>query len=342
MEENAYELIDTLASGHHLNREDYEHLLDLRSGRVAEYAASVASAAYEQALGNVVFIRGLIEISNCCSRNCLYCGIRAANAECERYRLTTEQIAECAFEGYELGMRLFLLQGGEDPRLDDEALCEAIEGILSSCPGSKVVISVGERTKESYQRLFDAGAYGYYLREETGSGEHYAKLHPASMSFEERMNCLDEIRDIGFAVGCGFMVGTPFQTNSELAADLEFIERFNPSHCGIGPFIPHQSTPFAHERAGSVDLTCFLLSVLRIMHPQIALTATPALLTLSANGLERGLRAGANVVMPKLTPSTVGGKYELYAGNNQNRMSAAEAVESVSRYIERAGRTLAF
>lgn len=312
MNERIEYLIDKLTSGRSLTLPEYEELISGRTPELAEALAERAVAVRKSIYGNTVFARGLIEISNICKNDCLYCGIRRSNTDCERYRLTKEQIIECANEGYELGFRTFVLQGGEDGYFTDEVLCGIISELKTNHPDCAVTISMGERSRESYQRIYDAGADRYLLRHETADRGHYEMLHPAEMSYEHRMECLRTLREIGYQVGCGFMVGSPYQTAQNLAKDLKFIEEFKPDMCGIGPFIPHQKTPFRDFAAGTLELTCYLLSVIRLIHPPVLLPSTTALGTIDPLGRERGIKAGANVVMPNLSPVSVRKKYELY------------------------------
>ncbi len=305
-------LIDTLSERHSLPAERYEELLDLYCPEGAALLAERAVEVRRKIYGNSVYVRGLIEISNICKNDCLYCGIRRSNKSCERYRLTEEDILSCAEEGYALGFRTFVLQGGEDPYYTDDVLCDTVKKIKERRPDCAVTLSMGERGYESYKRLFDAGADRYLLRHETADEAHYKKLHPAEMSFENRMKCLSDLREIGYAVGCGFMVGSPYQTNAHLAKDLKFIETFKPDMCGIGPFIPHKETPFSSFPAGTAEKTCYLLSIIRLIYPPVLLPATTALGTIHPAGREKGIQSGANVVMPNLSPVGVRKKYELY------------------------------
>ncbi len=291
----------------------------------------------ERIYGRDVYVRGLIELSNICKNDCLYCGIRRSNASVERYRLSTEEILLCCDTGYELGFRTFVLQGGEDGFFDDDVLCGLIGRIKEKHPDCAVTLSMGERSRESYEKLFKAGADRYLLRHESADPEHYRKLHPPEMSYENRMECLKTLKAIGYQTGCGFMVGSPFQTEKELSEDLKFIERFKPDMCGIGPFIPHKATPFAGEKPGSVELTLFLISILRIIHPEMLIPATTALGTLSPAGREEGIRAGANVVMPNLSPKAVRKKYELYDNKICTGEESAECRECLERRMESIG-----
>ena len=324
MGENLTRLIDELAERHELPLDAYERLVAGVTPDLAAYAAERAVAIRREVYGDEVFVRGLIEISSFCKNDCLYCGLRRSNATAERYRLDPEVIQRCADEGYELGFRTFVLQGGEDAWFTDERLCGIVSSIKSAHPDCAVTLSMGERSRESYQALFDAGADRYLLRHETADPTHYASIHPADMSFDNRMRCLAELRSIGYAVGCGFMVGTPGQTPAHLAADLKFVEGFRPEMCGIGPFVPHHATPFANQPGGSVELTLFLLSLLRLANPGLLLPATTALGTLDPRGRERGILAGANVVMPNLSPVGVRKKYELYDNKICTGEEAAE------------------
>lgn len=330
-------LIDKLAREHSLSASEYARLLADISKAEAEYLSKRAQEARKQYYGNNVYIRGLIEISNICKNNCYYCGIRASNSECERYRLSDSEILECCHEGYHLGFRTFVLQGGEDPALTDDRLCSLISKIKSLYPECAVTISIGERSKESYERLYRAGADRYLLRHESATAKHYKKLHPPSMSFENRIRCLNDLREIGFQVGCGFMVGSPYQTTEMLADELKFIEKFKPDMCGIGPFIPHCATEFRNFSAGSVELTCILLACIRLIHPTVLLPATTALGTLSPNGRERGILFGANVVMPNLSPVSARKKYMLYNNKLSDGDESAQAIASLSKRIDSIG-----
>ena len=312
MMDRALDLAEKLIRRHRLSREEYAALIRNRTPEVAARLAEAAVALRQEIYGDEVFTRGLIEISSICKNDCLYCGIRRSNAHAERYRLGPEQILACADDGYELGFRTFVLQGGEDPFYTDAVLGGIVTEIKRRYPDCAVTLSMGERSRESYQALFDAGADRYLLRHETADPEHYARLHPPEMSYENRMRCLKDLRDIGYQVGCGFMVGSPFQTPEALAADLAFIETFKPDMCGIGPFVPHHDTPFRDEPAGTLELTLFLLSVIRLIHPPVLLPATTALGTIHPLGREMGVQAGANVVMPNLSPVDVRKKYALY------------------------------
>ena len=305
-------LVDKLCAQHSLEEKEYARLIEQRTDETAALLARRADAVRREIYGNAVFVRGLIEISNICKNDCLYCGIRRGNANCQRYRLTPEEILDCADEGYALGFRTFVLQGGEDAWFTDERLCALIGTLKARHPDCAVTLSLGERSRESYAALRAAGADRYLLRHETADRAHYEKLHPAEMSYDNRMRCLRDLRELGYQVGCGFMVGSPHQTAAELAKDLKFIETFRPDMCGIGPFVPHHDTPFRGESAGTVELTCFLLSVIRLIHPPVLLPATTALGTIDPRGREKGILAGANVVMPNLSPVSVRKKYELY------------------------------
>ena len=307
-----YKLIDALEQRHSLSLEEYQALIQGRSPALAEALREKAVRIREQIYGKTVFVRGLIEISSFCKNNCYYCGIRGGNSKAERYRLTPEEILLCCREGWELGFRTFVLQGGEDPWFTDEVLCPLLRQIKTEFPACAVTLSLGERSRDSFQRLYDAGADRYLLRHETADKAHYEKLHPAAMSWEHRMECLRQLKEIGYQVGCGFMVGSPGQSARELAEDLKFIEAFHPAMCGIGPFIPHKDTPFGDQPGGSVELTCYLLSILRLIQPNLLLPSTTALGTLDPMGREKGIQSGANVVMPNLSPVSVRKKYMLY------------------------------
>ena len=318
MDVKSHELIVQLDEEHALSIGGYEYLIAHLDGELAAEAQGGLFVLLS------LFTRGLIELSSYCRNDCLYCGIRRSNAGCERYRLAPDVVCACADEGYELGFRTFVLQGGEDPWFDDERLGAIVADIKAAHPDCAVTLSMGERSRESYQRLFDAGADRYLLRHETADRGHYAMLHPADMSWERRMRCLRDLREVGYTVGCGFMVGSPFQTPAHLAADLKFVEEFKPDMCGIGPFIPHHATPFSGAPAGTVEMTCFLLSLMRLIRPNLLIPATTALGTADPIGREKGIESGANVVMPNLSPVEVRSSYDLYDGKICTGEEAAE------------------
>lgn len=330
------DLINKLEKNRALTLEEYEYLISNRSEESAKLLAEKAVKARKSVYAADVYIRGLIEISSICKNNCFYCGIRAGN-KCERYRLTVEQILSCCDEGYALGFRTFVMQGGEDSYFTDEILCGIIGEIKRRYSDCAVTLSLGERSFKSFKRLFEAGADRYLLRHETADKEHYEKLHPAEMLFDNRMECLKNLKKIGYQVGCGFMVGSPYQTNKCLAKDLKFIEEFRPEMCGIGPFIPHRDTPFADMPAGTVDFTCYLLSIIRLISPNILLPATTALGTIDPVGREKGILSGANVVMPNLSPSEVRGKYELYNNKLSGGAESAKNKAELERRMEAIG-----
>ena len=311
--------------------QEYEQLLNAYTPELAATAAQMAATVRKRVYGNTVFIRGLIEVSNICKNDCYYCGIRKSNEKCDRYRLNEEQILECCQEGYKLGFRTFVLQGGEDGYFTDDRLCRLVCQIKEQYPDCAVTLSLGERSRESYQRLFDAGADRYLLRHETADATHYSRLHPSAMRLESRMECLQTLREIGFQVGCGMMVGSPYQTNKELAKDLKYIEEFQPDMCGIGPFIPHEDTSFKEYPAGTLEMTCYLLSLVRLICPGVLLPSTTALGTIHQTGREQGILAGANVVMPNLSPLSVRKKYMLYNNKISTGDEAAEGLENLKK-----------
>ena len=315
-----------------------EELRALLSNPTPDSDLTAKAAAVRQSVyGNKIFIRGLIEFTNYCKNDCYYCGIRAGQRNVSRYRLNREQILDCCKQGYDLGFRTFVLQGGEDTWWNDDRLSALVTSIKENHPDCAVTLSVGERSRESYQRLFDAGADRYLLRHETADTCHYASLHPGNLTLENRIRCLCDLKDIGYQVGCGFMVGSPGQTVEHLIRDLRFIEEFRPHMVGIGPFLPAAGTPFACEPAGSADLTLKLLSIIRLMHPEVLLPATTALGTAEDDGRERGILAGANVIMPNLSPMDVRKKYSLYDNKIATGDEAAESVASLRRSMKNIG-----
>lgn len=326
-----------LQKNHSLGLSEYEALIENRDG-VRDALRTAAVETRKAVYGSAVFVRGLIEISSFCRNDCLYCGIRRSNGNVSRYRLTPEEILSCADAGYELGFRTFVLQGGEDAFFSDGVLVPLIDALKSRHPDCAVTLSLGERSRESYERLRAAGADRYLLRHETADPAHYERLHPAEMSFDNRMRCLRDLKELGYQVGAGFMVGSPFQTAATLAKDLKFIEEFKPDMCGIGPFVPHHDTPFAAHTAGTLELTCFLLSVIRLIHPPVLLPATTALGTIAPDGREKGLLSGANVVMPNLSPVSVRKKYDLY----DNKICTGEEAAECRGCLERRVRSIGY
>ena len=329
--------IDRLAEEHRLPKADYLALLSTCTDEEDSYLAARALEVKESVYGKKIFIRGLIEISNICKNDCYYCGIRASNKNCDRYRLDADEILSCCEEGYALGFRTFVMQGGEDGYFTDERLTAILREIKSRYPDCAVTLSLGERSYESYRLLREAGADRYLLRHETATPEHYRLLHPENLLWERRMACLEDLRALGYQVGAGFMVGSPFQTMEMLAEELCFIERFLPDMCGIGPFIPHKDTDFADFGAGSVCMTCRLLACVRLIHPTILLPATTALGTMHPEGREMGILHGANVVMPNLSPASVRKKYMLYDNKRSDGDESAQALDAIRTRMEKIG-----
>ena len=319
------------------NLGDEEMTLLLESGRFDESLFHAADEVRRERYGDAVFLRGLIEFTNYCKNDCYYCGIRRSNQRAERYRLTPAAIYGCADEGYGLGYRTFVLQGGEDPYFNDERLCEIVSELKQRHPDCAVTLSVGERSALSYQRLFDAGADRYLLRHETADEDHYRALHPEGMSPENRKRCLFELKRIGFQVGSGFMVGSPHQKTEHLLKDLRFLRELEPDMIGIGPYIHHRETPFAAYPDGDVSLTLRLIAVLRLMFPYALIPATTALGTIDPNGRELGLKAGANVVMPNLSPVETREKYDLYENKICTGEEAAQCRGCLEARVRAAG-----
>ncbi len=320
--ENLKKILDRLQADRQLTRREWVTLIksqfpesalpDDEAGELRDYLFALAREDQQKYYGKDIYVRGLIEFTNYCKNDCYYCGIRKSNHNVHRYRLSDEEILNCCREGYDLGFRTFVLQGGEDPYYTDERLVALLHEIKSRYPDCAVTLSLGERSHESYQALFDAGADRYLLRHETANPEHYAKLHPADQSAAHRQQCLWDLKEIGYQVGAGFMVGSPYQTPENLAEDMLFLKELNPQMVGIGPFIPHHDTPFADQSAGTLELSLFMLGLLRLMLPKALLPATTALGTIHPKGRELGVLAGANVIMPNLSPSEVRKDYLLY------------------------------
>ena len=322
---------------HSLSLDEYKCLLSDYSQEHIRLAAKLASDIRDEVYGKNVFVRGLIEFTNHCKNNCFYCGIRCGNLNVQRYRLSEKDILACCKTGYDCGYRTFVLQGGEDAYFSPEKIEELVTQIKSAFPDCALTLSFGEHSKETYARWFSAGADRYLLRHETANPEHYKALHPDSMSYENRMECLQNLKEIGYQVGCGFMVGSPFQTVEHLAKDLLFLQEFKPHMVGIGPFIPHKDTPFASYAAGTLDLTLFLLSLIRMILPQVLLPATTALGTIHPEGREKGILAGANVCMPNLSPDDVREKYSLYDNKLSSKEESVEGFNALKNKMEKIG-----
>jgi len=297
----------------------------------------VADAVRREYYGDKVYLRGLIEFTNYCKNDCYYCGIRCGNRKANRYRLSKEEILTACKEGYELGYRTFVLQGGEDGHYTDEIICDIVSSIRSKYEDCAITLSIGERSKSSYKAYFDAGANRYLLRHETAAKAHYGKLHPDTMSLDNRKRCLYDLKEIGYQVGSGFMVGSPYQTTECLVEDIRFLQDLEPDMIGIGPFISHKDTPFKDCENGSARLTLRLISILRLLFPYVLLPSTTALGTISPTGRELGLQAGANVVMPNLTPVRYRQQYELYDNKICTGEEAAECRGCLEKRIEAAG-----
>ncbi|MCL2105763.1 MAG: [FeFe] hydrogenase H-cluster radical SAM maturase HydE [Oscillospiraceae bacterium] len=319
--------IHHLFQSHSLPRSELRLLLESRSEADAALLFQKARETRERVYGKAVWLRGLIEISNHCKNDCLYCGLRRSNEKIERYRLCQDEILSCCGNGYAQGLRSFVLQGGEDPAFTDGYLIPIVEKIRAEFPGCAITLSLGERGRDSYEGLYRAGADRCLLRHETANEAHYAALHPPEMRLNERLDCLRSLKEIGYQVGCGFMVGTPGQSVGCLLDDLEFLAAFRPHMVGIGPFIPHQDTPFAREPRGSLGLTLFLLGLTRLLLPEALIPATTALGSIHPQGRELGLRAGANILMPNITPAAARAKYAPYdnkiATNEENAVVKA-------------------
>lgn len=330
-------LIDKLEQTQSLAKEEWAQLIRGRTPESTEYLFGRARAARIRHYGYDVYIRGLIEFTNYCKNDCYYCGIRKSNQNAQRYRLTKEDILSCCEQGYALGFRTFVLQGGEDGWFTDERLSDIVSAIRSGWKDCAITLSVGERSFDSYQRLFDAGADRFLLRHETSDHRHYSQLHPDTLTASHRQDCLWNLKRIGYQVGTGFMVGSPYQTPEHLADDMLFLKELDPQMVGIGPFIPHHDTPFADKPAGTVELTLYMLALIRLLLPKVLLPATTALGTVSPDGREQGILAGANVVMPNLSPASVREKYLLYDNKLCTGSEAAESLADLKQRMEKIG-----
>ena len=329
--------IDKLRKERTLRQEELRQLLTECDAETLRTINRQAREVSQLHFGNKIYIRGLIEVSNCCRNNCYYCGIRKGNPNIERYRLTVESILDCCKQGYDLGFRTFVLQGGEDPALTDDRIEKTVSAIRQNYPDCAITLSLGEKPRDVYERFFRAGANRYLLRHETYNEQHYGQLHPAEMSAKRRLQCLQDLKDIGYQTGTGIMVGSPGQTVEHIIEDIRFIERLRPEMIGIGPFLPHHDTPFAGYPAGTVEQTLLLLSIFRLMHPSALIPATTALATLTPDGRERGILAGANVVMPNLSPREERKKYELYNDKASLGAESAEGLATLQKQLHAIG-----
>ncbi len=337
MDKEFREVTDSVKRTRRVSKDQLRRLLEYADEGNDEYLFEAARDAAERSFGKEVYLRGLVEFTNYCKNDCYYCGIRRGNANAERYRLTEDEILFCCDVGWNIGFRTFVLQGGEDPFFTDDRICQIVRKIKETRPSCAVTLSIGEKSLESFQRFYEAGADRYLLRHETANEWHYGKLHPASMSMENRKKCLHDLKKIGFQVGCGFMAGSPFQTIDHLYDDIVFMRELEPHMIGIGPFIAHRDTPFKDEPDGSVNLTLKLLAILRLLFPKALIPATTALGTIDALGREKGILAGANVLMPNLSPPHVRRKYLLYDGKICTGEEAAECNMCLRRRVERIG-----
>ena len=334
---NNFELINLLNIEHKLKKEQWIQLFDSFTENDIRYAMDLAREITDRNFGRKIYFRGIVEFSNFCKNDCNYCGIRCSNKNVSRYRLTPEDILKCCDEGYEAGFRTFVLQGGEDAWFNDERMCDIIKAIKNKYPDCAVTLSLGERSRESYLQMYDAGADRYLLRHETADEEHYGILHPPALSLKNRLRCLKDLKDIGYQTGCGIMVGTPGQTPETLSKDMLFMQEFDPQMVGIGPFIPHRDTPFRDEKQGSVQTTLFVLALCRIMLPWALLPSTTALGTAESDGRKMGVLAGCNVIMPNLSPMEVRKKYMLYDNKSGTDVTAKEGIELLRRQMEEIG-----
>lgn len=331
------ERIDLLRQEHSLDKAQWIALFSTFTKEDADYAQSLAREITISHFGKKIYFRGIVEFSNICKNDCYYCGIRCSNHKVSRYRLAQEDILACCREGYEAGFRTFVLQGGEDGWFNDQRMVSLIRSIKETYPDCAITLSLGERSRESYQMLFDAGADRYLLRHETADAKHYARLHPPSQTLENRMRCLSDLKEIGYQTGCGIMVGSPGQTPETLAEDMVFMQQFRPQMVGVGPFLPHKDTPFREESPGSVVTTLFILALCRIMLPQVLMPATTALGTAEADGRKLGVLAGCNVVMPNLSPASVRNQYMLYDNKAGTDLTAQQGIAILRRQMKEIG-----
>lgn len=331
------ELIERLNREHRLDKEQWEQLFDTYTEEDREFAAELARTIAVKNFGKKIYFRGIVEFSNICKNDCFYCGIRKSNRNVERYRLNADQIMACCEAGYNNGFRTFVLQGGEDGWFNDDRMVEIVSRIRKAYPDCAITLSLGERSRESYEKLFAAGADRYLLRHETADETHYGVLHPSEMNWANRIRCLRDLKDIGYQTGCGIMVGTPGQTPATLAKDMLFMEEFQPEMIGVGPFLPHKDTPFKDQEKGSVSMTLFILALCRIMLPNVLLPSTTALGTVNSDGRKQGVLHGCNVIMPNLSPEDTRKNYMLYDNKAGTNLTASEGIRIVRQEMEDIG-----
>ncbi len=333
MIETIFKRID---EGRGLDRKELRYLLENRED-LEEAVFEKARAVADRHFHKKIYVRGLIEFTNYCHNNCYYCGIRRGNDEVDRYRLTTEEMEAAVAVGAQAGFQTFVLQGGEDAYFTDERLADWLRRIKRIQPGCAITLSVGERSRQSYARLKEAGADRFLLRHETYDPEHYKKLHPKEMDRERRLACLYELKALGYQVGSGFMVGSPYQSTENLVEDFMFLQKLQPAMIGIGPYVRHHATPFRDFENGSVELTAMCIAILRLLFPTANIPSTTAMQTLAADGRNRGILAGANVFMPNLSPPRVRESYALYDNKAAFALEAAENLRDLKAQIAELG-----
>ncbi len=331
------DLIDQLRAKHKLAPEGYRALLTMRDPQDVEYLMEQAREVAQARFGKGIFVRGLIELTNVCRNDCLYCGIRRSNSNVSRYTLTREQVLDSCEQGYKIGFRTFVLQGGEWGEERSTWIAELIRDIRQRWPECAITLSLGEHTRETYAMWRKAGADRYLLRHETHNKRLYSLLHPEGMTIQHRLQCLDWLKELGFQVGAGIMVGSPFQSLNSIVEDIMYLVDFKPHMIGIGPFIPQHETLFSRFPAGSVDLTARFYAILRLALPFALIPSTTAMATLSPDGRLRGILAGANVVMPNLSPADNRAKYALYDNKASFGAESAQGIKKLADELSSIG-----
>ena len=337
---DALTLLSSFEYDNDLNKKKLGKKEKIEIKELKKYLREKARDKADKVFGKYIFMRGLIEFTNYCKNDCIYCGIRKSNKKVERYRLNKKEILECCKIGYDIGFRTFVLQGGEDNFFNIERMSNIARAIKKEFPDCALTLSIGEKKEEYYKELKNNGANRFLLRHETADSEHYSKLHPKYMSLENRKECLRFLKKLGFQTGTGMMIGSPFQKLENIAGDLVFMQEIKPEMIGIGPFLPHKDTPFANEKIGELELTLILISILRLIFPLSLIPATTALGTIKEGGRELGILHGANVVMPNLSPMNVRKKYLLYNNKISTGTESAEGVELLRESIDKIGYVL--
>ena len=337
MKQNFFSVLEKAKTSSALTPEDLVTLLSATEEQIPQLMAA-ADAVRLQTVGNQVHLRGIIEFSSYCSQRCCYCGLRADNKKIQRYRLTPEQILDTARAAVETGYRTLVLQSGEDTLFSEKCIAELTAEIKKM--DVAVTLSCGERSYKTYQLWREAGADRYLIKQETADPALYRCLRPGH-TLQQRLQCQHWLKELGYQVGSGCMIGLPGQTVETLARDLQLMKEMHIDMSGMGPFIPHPETPLRQNHTGSVSMTIKMLATARLFMPWLLLPATTSLASLHPQGRELALRAGASVIMPNVSPEAFRTLYQIYPGKLNTRNSMADYRAEITTLIEKEGRTVA-